>query len=53
MEDLIMQDMENVEALNTIFASVFTNNTGFQECQVPETRGNNWSKEDVSLMAEN
>lgn len=37
----------------SIFASVFTSKTGFQESQVTETGGENWSKEDVHFVEEN
>lgn len=39
----------------SIFASVFTSKvfTSFQESQVTETGGENWSKEDVHFVEEN
>lgn len=40
MWDLITQDIKKAEVLN--LAS--------QECQVPDTRGEGWSKEDVPLF---
>ncbi|KAK4811069.1 hypothetical protein QYF61_016355, partial [Mycteria americana] len=44
--------MEKAEVPNAFFASVFASKTGLQECQVPETRGKVWSKEDVPLVEE-
>ena len=38
--------------INAFFASVFSNKTGLQESQVPETREEGWSKEDLLLVEE-
>ncbi|KAK4828295.1 LOW QUALITY PROTEIN: hypothetical protein QYF61_024960 [Mycteria americana] len=44
--------MEEAEVLNAFFASVFIRKTGLQESQAPETRGKDWSKEDILLVEE-
>lgn len=40
MGDMVSQvrGMEKAEFLNAVFAKIFTNQTGFQESEVPETR---------------
>lgn len=48
--DRITWDTGKAEVLNSFLATVFSNKTGFQESQVPESREKGWSKEDVALL---
>lgn len=48
--DFVKHNMEKAELLNAFFTTVFINMTSLQECQVPETRGKGWTREDVPLM---
>lgn len=46
------EDKKKAEVLKLFFASLFTGKMGLRESQVPETRGEIWSKKDVPLVEE-
>lgn len=50
--ELVTEDREKAEVLSALLPSVFTGKIDLQQPQVPETRGNVWSKDDLPLVEE-
>ena len=50
--DLVTKTMKKAEILGAFSALVFTGKICPQQCQVPETSGKNWSKDDFSSVEE-
>lgn len=50
--DLVTGNREKAEVLGAFLPSVFTGKTGLQQSQIPETRENVWSKDDLPLVRE-
>lgn len=47
-----MKDIEKAEILSAFFYSAFTSMICLQESQAPETRGEIWRKETLSMVEE-
>lgn len=45
--DLVTKNMVKVKVLPAFFVSAFTGKTGLQQSQVPQTKGEVWSNEDL------
>ena len=50
--DLVMRDMDKVEVLVDLFASVFAGKGSSITIQAAESKGKNWEKEDLPAVSE-